>query len=574
MKESNQAIRTAARTFGVPVQTLRDRVIGLVDPDNDACGSNPLLTRDEELTLVEHVEVLAELGYGYTNMQLKLLAGDLAQHLGRRPSSKPLSNNWLTGFLKRWQDRLKSLNPRSLEACRAKGSTPEIIDNYYNELENILEKYHLKDKPHLIYNLDETGLQPNHTPPNVIAPSNSKPQSITSPRSTTVTLLGCINAIGNSLPPFFVFKGKRYNPDLMKGATAGSVGVMSDSGWSNSTNFQQYLQDHFLRFKQSDPDPAQHTLLLYDGHASHVSASLIDWAKDNRIVLFVLPPHTSHLLQPLDVAVFGPFKTFYNSECSLFMRRNIGQTITRFNMCDIACKAYSKAMTPANIQAAFRKTGIHPYDKTIDQHKLYPTEGFREKEPLKKVVALKSGKEAVEKFLQHKFEKIESEKENINPSTKKADPEKVSEKLKRPNPGGQAITEDLYEKKIKAYEKTRPVLKPKQLKMIDEKAKPKLCVKPKLSAKKSPKNLMSPKPSTSGLHQDDITSEESDDESEKCVVCKRVEPEKLKSLPYLKFVKWAKCDSCHGWVHLEFCSEVKFVRSRGSFLCPGCSQKS
>ena len=175
MKESNQAIRTAARTFGVPVQTLRDRVIGLVDPDNDACGSNPLLTRDEELTLVEHVEVLAELGYGYTNMQLKLLAGDLAQHLGRRPSSKPLSNNWLTGFLKRWQDRLKSLNPRSLEACRAKGSTPEIIDNYYNELENILEKYHLKDKPHLIYNLDETGLQPNHTPPNVIAPSNSKP---------------------------------------------------------------------------------------------------------------------------------------------------------------------------------------------------------------------------------------------------------------------------------------------------------------------------------------------------------------------------------------------------------------
>ena len=73
----------------------------------------------------------------------------------------------------------------------------------------------------------------------------------------------------------------------MKGATAGSVGVMSDSGWSNSAIFQQYLQDHFLRFKQSDPDPSQHTLLLYDGHASHVSASLIDWAKDNRIVLFV-----------------------------------------------------------------------------------------------------------------------------------------------------------------------------------------------------------------------------------------------------------------------------------------------
>ena len=514
VKQSNQAIRTAARTFGVPVQTLRDRVIGIVDPDNDACGSDPLLTREEELTLVEHVEVLAELGYGYTNMQLKSLAGDLAQHLGRRPSSKPLSNNWLTEFLKRWHDRLRSLNPRSLEACRAKGSTPEIIESYYNELDHILEKYNLKDKPHLIYNLDETGLQPNHTPPNVIAPANSKPQSITSPRSTTVTLLGCINAIGNSLPPFFVFKGKRYNPDLMKGASTGAVGVMSESGWSNSTIFQQYLQDHFLRFKQSDADPSQHTLILYDGHASHVSSSLIDWAKNHQIVLFVLPPHTSHLLQPLDVAVFGPLKTFYNSECSLFMRRNIGQTINRFNTCDIACKAYSKAMTPTNIQAAFRKTGIYPFSKTIEPHKLYPSEGFREKEPLKKVVALKGGKEAVGKFLQQKFKKIESEKENINPKTQNT--EKVCEKLKRPSPGGQAITEMAYEKKIKAYEISRPELKPKQIMKI-EKAKKKKCLTPKSSEKKSPKNLLLPKPSTSGLHQTNlVTSEESDDESKKC----------------------------------------------------------
>ena len=191
---------------------------------------------------------------------------------------------------------------------------------------------------------------------------------------------------------------------------------------------------------------------------------------------------------------------------------------------------------------------------------------------MKKVVALKGGKEAMEKFLQQKFKKIESEKENINPKTQNT--EKVCEKLKRPSPGGQAITEMAYEKKIKAYEISRPELKPKQIMKI-EKAKKKKCLTPKSSEKKSPKNLLLPKPSTSGLHQTNlVTSEESDDESEKCVVCKQIEPDKLKSLPYLKFVKWAKCDDCHGWVHLEFCSEVKFVRSRGSFFCPGCSQKS
>ena len=73
--------------------------------------------------LVEHVKVLAELGFGYTNVQPKSLAEDLAKHLSRRPSSKPLSNKWLTEFLKCSQDRLRPLYQRSLEACRAKVST-------------------------------------------------------------------------------------------------------------------------------------------------------------------------------------------------------------------------------------------------------------------------------------------------------------------------------------------------------------------------------------------------------------------------------------------------------------------
>ena len=150
---------------------------------------------------------MAQLGYGYTHIQLQHLAGELAHSLERRQTSKPLSNNWLYVFLQRWKDRLSSLNPRSLETTRAKAATPEVVNNYYKELDSTLEKYGLKDKPQCIYNLDETGLQPDHRPPNVIAPSGSNTQPITSARSTTVTLVGCANAAGNSLPPFFIFKG-------------------------------------------------------------------------------------------------------------------------------------------------------------------------------------------------------------------------------------------------------------------------------------------------------------------------------------------------------------------------------
>ncbi|KAH3855302.1 hypothetical protein DPMN_097868 [Dreissena polymorpha] len=45
-------------------------------------------------------------------------------------------------------------------------------------------------------------------------------------------------------------------------------------------------------------------LLLLDGHRSHVSFILAEWAKENGIILYVLPAHTSHLLQPLDVACY------------------------------------------------------------------------------------------------------------------------------------------------------------------------------------------------------------------------------------------------------------------------------
>jgi hypothetical protein len=46
------------------------------------------------------------------------------------------------------------------------------------------------------------------------------------------------------------------------------------------------------------------TLILYDGHISHISLTLSDWAKNNNVALFVLPSHSSHLALPLDVVIF------------------------------------------------------------------------------------------------------------------------------------------------------------------------------------------------------------------------------------------------------------------------------
>jgi hypothetical protein len=49
-------------------------------------------------------------------------------------------------------------------------------------------------------------------------------------------------------------------------------------------------------------------LLICDGHDLHISGSFISHCIQNRISLLILPPHTSHMLQPLDVAIFRLLK--------------------------------------------------------------------------------------------------------------------------------------------------------------------------------------------------------------------------------------------------------------------------
>ena len=138
------------------------------------------------------------------------------------------------------------------------------------------------------------------------------------------------------------------------------------------------VEEHLLPFVRFSTDVSQSLLLLYDGHSSHISTSFIDWAKDKNLILFVLPPNTSHLLQPLDVGIYGPFKSYYHAECSMYMKKNTGEVVTRY-MCEIGCNAYLKAMTPMNIQTAFRKTGIYPYSRqAVSADKLYPAEVYQE----------------------------------------------------------------------------------------------------------------------------------------------------------------------------------------------------
>jgi hypothetical protein len=49
-------------------------------------------------------------------------------------------------------------------------------------------------------------------------------------------------------------------------------------------------------------------LVLMDGHKTHCTEETLQYCVNNDIFIECFPPHTSHVIQPLDVGVFNSFK--------------------------------------------------------------------------------------------------------------------------------------------------------------------------------------------------------------------------------------------------------------------------
>ena len=180
---------------------------------------------------------MASFGYGYSRAEVIDLATNNAAYKGIRDEDHPLSTKWYKNFMSRWPD-LKIVKPRSLEIQRAKALSTECLRNYFQELNKVLEKYNLLDKPERIFNVDEKGLSTTDKAPHVISATDSKPPAVTSGDRTLVTVLGCGNAQGQHVPPFFVFPGARMRQELLEGKSTGASGDVTESGWSNSIIFK------------------------------------------------------------------------------------------------------------------------------------------------------------------------------------------------------------------------------------------------------------------------------------------------------------------------------------------------
>ena len=86
----------------------------------------------------------------------------------------------------------------------------------------------------------------------------------------TVLAAGC--ADGTRLPPYVVYKGKNLWSCWIQGGPAGCMFSVSDSGWMESGNFQQWLEKMFIPSTKHLATDSP-VVLFFDGHHSHISLS-------------------------------------------------------------------------------------------------------------------------------------------------------------------------------------------------------------------------------------------------------------------------------------------------------------
>ncbi|CAF4627833.1 unnamed protein product [Rotaria sp. Silwood2] len=196
-----------------------------------------------------------------------------------------------------------------------------------------------------------------------------KVQGGTGGKSFTSALV-CASATGEILPPFVVYRSKRLFQEWCLGAPPNTGFSNTESGWMEKTVFYDWFKEMFLEITKNLPRPV---LLILDGHKSHFMVETLELAVKNEVIILCLPPHATHLLQPLDCVFFSAAKTEWKkilkNEYRLTHNNTVGKV--RFPALLSQLWATNAIKQKTNIVKSFMKTGIFPLNPTsIDWSKI------------------------------------------------------------------------------------------------------------------------------------------------------------------------------------------------------------
>jgi hypothetical protein len=355
-----------AEKYGVNRSTLSRRHRRVTQPREDYAAGQQALTPTQELELVQYIKRLTEQGLPPTR--------EMIQNFSSSLSPRRLSEAWVTRFLHRHQLDLTTRWQTGLDRQRHQADSIPKYTSYFDLLHGKIVEHRVQRR--FTYNMDEKGfmLGVEGRSKRIFSKSvwekGGGRAAIQDGNREWITILPTICADGTSLPTGVIFQAKDSNirdtwvNDLRANEDTLFV-TSSPSGWTNEELGLAWLRDVFDRYTKKKCRRS-YRLLITDGHSSHVSRPFIDYCHQNKILLAIYPPHSTHTLQPLDVVLFAPLARAYSAELSQLTFRAQGLlTVKKSDFIPLFRSAYASSFTEKNILKGFEATGIWLMDRSV-----------------------------------------------------------------------------------------------------------------------------------------------------------------------------------------------------------------
>ena len=283
-----------------------------------------------------------------------------------------VSKEWGRRWLLRNKEYYKNIRSKTLHAeCKAIHRTEE-IQLHFRQFNEMMVTYDIEQND--VWNFDEIGFRIGCLRGRmVIVPADVKAVYLADPDNReSITALECCSAGGQSIAPFLILKGdilleKHFENNMDNKAKL----ACSPTGFTNDRLTYRWLE-HFNEL--TNGIGKKWRVLIMDGHGSHLSDHFKFYAFRNRIVPFLLPSHSTHLLQPLDVGVFSAMKQHHQN--ALYDSIRYGDyTFDRTDFLAAFQEIHDRTMKKKTIIGGFIKTGLFPFNPEVVLSKMAHFDG-------------------------------------------------------------------------------------------------------------------------------------------------------------------------------------------------------
>jgi hypothetical protein len=139
----------------------------------------------------------------------------------------------------------------------------------------------------------------------------------------------------------------------------------SENGWSSDAFGKYWLKRVFD--KKTRKRARNHPrLLVVAGHSSHVNMEFIKICDELGIIFLILPPHSTHRLQPLDLGLFLPLARKYTSALTTHMFVTVRlSSISKRSFWMLFKPSWDASFTKENILSAWAKAGLWPFKPRV-----------------------------------------------------------------------------------------------------------------------------------------------------------------------------------------------------------------